>query len=481
MTEHVGVAIIGAGIAGLGLALRLADAGRDDVVVLERSDGVGGTWHDNTYPGVACDIPAHLYSFSFAPNASWSRRFAPGAEIRAYLERCAERVEGRIRLGVSLRSAVWEEDTATWRLDTTAGPLQADVLVLAVGRLAEPRIPDVPGIGTFSGPVLHTARWDPELDVADRAIGVVGTGASAVQLVPRLVEAGARVTVFQRTAPWIVPRDDRAYPDAARAEFAHDDGLRAAHRESLFQEQERGFAARRLGTGALAAVRERALGHLRAQVPDPRIRAALVPEGEAGCRRILLSDDWYPAVASGAIDLVPSALAAVDGRTSVSASGVRTELDVLVLATGFVTDRPPIAASVTGTGGTLAEAWRDGMHAYASVAVPGFPNCFVLDGPNAALGHNSAVHMIETQLEYVLGAIAHVRAGAVLDVDPQAERDYTAGVEARAAGTVWLTCDSWYRDPRSGRLTVLWPGTAESFREANGRFDPGPYRALARR
>lgn len=480
MTEHVEVAIIGAGIAGLGLALRLADAGCDDVLVLERSDGVGGTWHDNTYPGVACDIPAHLYSFSFAPNPAWSRRFAPGAEIRDYLRRCAGRVEDRIRLGAALLAATWRADTASWSLRTTAGSLTADVLVLAVGRLAEPRIPELPGIETFPGPVLHTARWDPGLDVAGREVGIVGTGASAVQLAPRLVDAGARVTVFQRSAPWIVPREDDAYPDEVRRRFAADDAVRAAHRETLFREQELGFAARRVGSAELAAVRARALAHLRAQVPDDDVRASLAPVDEVGCRRILLSDDYYPAVASGAIRVVPSALAAVEARTAIAASGARAELDALVLATGFVTDRPPIADAIVGTQGTLAEAWRDGMRAYASVAVPGFPNCFVLDGPNAALGHNSAVHMIETQIEYVLGAIACIREGAVLDVDAQAERDYTAELDDRAAGTVWLTCDSWYRDPRSGRLTLLWPGTAESFREKNGRFDPEPYRVLAR-
>ena len=481
MTEHVGVAIIGAGIAGLGLALRLADEGRDDVVVLERSDGVGGTWRDNTYPGVACDIPAHLYSFSFAPNPSWSRRYAPGAEIRDYLRRCASRVEQRIRLGTALLAATWQQDEARWALRTSAGALTADVLVLAVGRLAEPFVPDVPGIDTFPGPVLHTARWTPDLDVAGRSIGVVGTGASAVQLVPRLAEAGARVTVFQRSAPWIVPRDDRPYPEETRARFEADDGSRALHRESLFAEQERGFEARRLGTAALAEVRERALGHLRAQVPDERLRAVLAPDGEAGCKRILLSDDYYPAVASGAVEVVPSPLASVDDRIAIAASGARVELDALVLATGFVTGSPPIAAAITGTGGTLADAWRGGMRAYASVALPGFPNCFVLDGPNAALGHNSAVHMIETQIAYVLGAVAAIADGAVLDVDPAAEAAYTADIDQRAAGTVWLTCDSWYRDRGSGRLTLLWPGTAASFRERNGRFESAPYRVLTRR
>ena len=481
MTEHVGVAIVGAGIAGLGLLLRLADAGRHDVVVLERADGVGGTWRDNTYPGVACDIPAHLYSFSFAPNPAWSSRYAPGGEIRDYLEACARPVRDRIRLRTAVLGAEWEAEASVWRITTDRGSLTADALVLAVGRLAEPSMPDLPGLGTFPGPVHHTARWEPGLDVAGRSIGVVGTGASAVQLAPRLVEADARVTVFQRTAPWIVPRHDHAYDEATKARFASDDAARAAHRAALFADQEAGFDARRLGTPALAAARARARAHVEAQVPDPHLRARLTPDLEMGCKRILLSDDWYPAVASGAIRVVPSALAALDGGTAVAASGDRVDLDALVLATGFTTDRPPIAAAITGTQGTLAEAWRDGMRAYASVAVPGFPNLFVLDGPNAALGHNSAVHMIETQIAYVLGALEHVVRGAVLDVDPVAEQEYSDDLQALAAGTVWLTCDSWYRHGASGRLALLWPGTATAFRERNGRFDPRPYRVLARR
>lgn len=481
MTEHVGVCVVGAGIAGIGLALRLAAEGIDDVVVLERRSGVGGTWHDNVYPGVACDIPAHLYSYSFAAKPDWSRRFPSGAEIREYLERCAIDVADRIRLGGTVASATWDGGATAWRIRTATGELTADVLALAVGRLAEPRIPDLPGLDGFPGPVLHTARWDEGLDVAGKHIGVVGTGASAVQLVPRLVAAGARVTVFQRSAPWVLPRDDAAYSAEEQAAFVRDDATRRAHRADLFEQQERIFAARRIGSPEQAGLRERALAHLRAQVPAGPLRDALTPSVEIGCKRIALSDDWYPALAGGSVALEPSALVALEGTTALAASGVRVDgLDAIVLATGFVTDRPPIAAAVRGTDGTLADAWRDGMRAYASVAVPGFPNLFVLDGPNAALGHNSAVHVIETQIDYVLGAVRHVRSGAVLDVAEAAEADYTAEIARRAEGTVWTSCDSWYRDSASGRLTVLWPGTATSFRERNGTFDPTPYRVLAR-
>ena len=474
MTEHVGVCIVGAGIAGIGLALRLQAEGIDDLAVLERRDGVGGTWRDNVYPGVACDIPAHLYSYSFAAEPDWSRHYPSGAEIRQYLERCAEGVADRIRLGETVVDAAWDAGAALWRLRTGTGELTADVLALAVGRLAEPRIPELPGLAAFPGPVLHTARWDPDVEVSGRHIGVVGTGASAVQLVPRLVEAGARVTVFQRTAPWVVPRDDREHTPGERARFAQDDAARRAHRETLFQQQEEVFAARRIGSPEQATLRSRALTHLHRQVPAGPLRDALTPSLEIGCKRIALSDDYYPALAGGGATLEASALVALEGSTAIAASGRRVpDLDALVLATGFVTERPPIAAAVRGTTGSLADAWRDGMRAYASVAVPGFPNLFVLDGPNAALGHNSAVHVIESQIAYVLGAVRHVREGAVLDVDPAEEAAYTADIERRAEGMVWSRCDSWYRT--GGRLTALWPGTATSFRERNGTFDPDAY------
>ncbi|RIX30868.1 flavin-containing monooxygenase [Amnibacterium setariae] len=476
-TEHVRVCVVGAGFAGIGLALRLAAAGEDDVVVLERRDGVGGTWHDNTYPGVACDIPAHLYSFSFAPEAGWSRRYPSGPEVRAYLERCARPVADRIRLGTTVRSAAWDADDAVWRVEAGESRLTADVLVLAVGRLAEPWTPPLPGLPTFPGPVVHTARWPAGLEVAGRRVGVVGTGASAVQLVPRLVERGAEVVVLQRSAPWVLPREDRAYPPAERAAFARDDAHRRAHRAALFAEQEAVFAARLAGSPEQAALRDRALAHLAAQVPPGPLRDALRPADAVGCRRIALSDDWYPAFVRGGAVLEPSALARLDGRVAVAASGRRSaDLDALVLATGFVMARPPLADAVVGERGTLAAAWRHGMRAYATVAVPGFPNLFVLDGPNAALGHNSAVHVIESQIAYVLGALAHGGDGAVLAVTEAATAAYTAEVDARAEGTVWTTCDTRYRDPASGRLTVLWPGTATSFRERNGVFDPAPYR-----
>ncbi|WP_369371774.1 flavin-containing monooxygenase [Promicromonospora sp. Populi] len=467
---HVDVAVVGAGLAGVGLGARLRRAGRTDFAILERADDVGGTWRDNVYPGVACDIPSALYSYSFLPQPAWSRVFAPGAEIHRYVQDVAraEGVDQHLRLGTSLTGARWDDDEATWHLSTSRGPLSARVLVTAVGRLSEPRVPEIPGLGTFPGRVFHSARWDQDLPAGLR-VGVVGTGASAVQLVPELARRAASVVVLQRTPPWVLPRGDRAYaPGEARP-----------GRDELAEEADRLFEARLAGTTAEAALRERAEAHLRAQVPDPELRALLTPDYAVGCKRALFSDDWYPALQQPGVTLEPSAPVAVEGSALVAASGARYEVDVLVLATGFETTRPPFAELVTGRGAqTLAEHWADGMTSHASTVVHGFPNLFVLDGPNAGLGHHSALEVIEAQIGYVLGALDHLDANdAPLEVSAAAEAAYTREIDQRAAGTVWLRggCRSWYVDERSGRLTLLWPGRAAEYRERFAVFDPTPF------
>ncbi|GAB2498841.1 NAD(P)/FAD-dependent oxidoreductase [Promicromonospora xylanilytica] len=464
------VAVVGAGLAGVGLGVRLRRAGRTGFTLLERADDVGGTWRDNVYPGVACDIPSALYSYSFLPQPAWSRVFAPGAEIHQYVRDVA-RTEGlapHLRLGTTLTGARWRDDEAAWHLTTSRGPLTARTLVTAVGRLGEPRVPALPGLGTFPGRVFHSARWDRALPAGLR-VGVIGTGASAVQLVPELARTAASVVVLQRTPPWVLPREDRAYaPGEPRPD-----------RAALADEADRLFAARLAGSAAEAELRERALAHLRAQVPDPALRAVLTPDYAVGCKRALFSDDWYPTLQRPHVTLEPSGPVSVEGSVLVAASGVRYEVDVLVLATGFETTRPPFAHLVTGRDGrTLAEHWSDGMTSHASTVVHGFPNLFVLDGPNAGLGHHSAIEVIEAQIDYVLGALDHLdRTGGPLEVSAAAEAAYTREIDRRAAGTVWLRggCRSWYLDERSGRLTLLWPGRAAEYRELFGSFDPAPF------
>ncbi|WP_295830795.1 NAD(P)/FAD-dependent oxidoreductase [uncultured Microbacterium sp.] len=463
--------VVGAGFAGLAMVGALRRAGRDDVIVLERAADVGGTWRDNTYPGVACDVPAHLYSLAAHPNAGWSRTFAPGGEIQDYLREVAAREElgDKLRLRTPMLGAAWDAETSVWRIDTGAEELVARSLVLACGRLTEPFVPTIPGLESFAGPLFHSARWDHDIDLTGRRVAVVGTGASAVQLVPELARLAAHVTLFQRTPAWIVPRGDGDIPVSERERLADSPGALARLRAELYAEGEQRFASRSGDAVASAAARDAALAHLNAQVTDPALRGALTPEYAFGCKRVLLSDAFYPAVASDAVTLEPSALAAVDGSTLTAESGERHEADVLVLATGFASAEQPYAELVRGDDETLAEHWSAGMTSFGSTVVAGFPNLFVLNGPNASLGHNSAVLMAEEQSAYVVRALAERdrRPEGVLRVRPEAEAAYTDEIDTAAASTPWMTggCRNWYVDARSGRLTLLWPGTVQAFRE----------------
>jgi cation diffusion facilitator CzcD-associated flavoprotein CzcO len=457
------------------MGAQLKRSGRDDFLILERAEEIGGTWRDNTYPGVACDIPSRLYSYSFRPERDWSRRFAPGAEILDYLRETA-RAEGlvpHLRLGERLTGAHWDDEAGCWRLRTSRGEHSARALVMAAGRLSEPKLPDLPGLAAFPGRVFHSARWD-HAPLTGLRVGVVGTGASGVQLIPELARSAASVTVFQRSAAWVLPRGDHA---VAPGEPQPD-------RAGLAAEAERLFAARLTGSPELEELRGRALAHLQSEVTDPQLRAALTPDYEIGCKRAVFSDDYFAALQLPQVTLEASALAAVDGATAVAASGASHELDVLVFATGFETTRPPFARLVTGRDGeSLATHWSEGMTSHASTVVSGFPNLFVLDGPNAALGHHSAFEVIEAQLDYVLGALAHLDArrdsgdSSPLEVTAAAEAAYSAEIDRLAARTVWVTggCSSWYRDEASGRLTLLWPAQVSEFRARYGVFDPAPF------
>ncbi|WP_235038055.1 NAD(P)/FAD-dependent oxidoreductase [Microbacterium sp. 18062] len=471
--ERVEVAIVGAGFAGLAMAMALRRAGRESFTIIERGSSVGGTWRDNTYPGVACDVPSHLYGFADHPHPGWSGLYARGSEIHDYLRGIviAERLAPHLRLGTPMQSARWDAAAALWRVETGGsepGVIEADALVLACGRLTEPAIPDLPGLAGFPGPVFHSARWDHDAPLEGARVAVVGTGASAVQLVPELARTAGRVTLFQRTPAWIVPRDERSYTDAERARFArHPDEL-AALRAELYAEGEARFASRSGDARAAAEAEASALAHLRSQVADPVLRDALTPRYAFGCKRVLLSDDFYPAVASDRVALEASALVAVQGHTLVAASGARYEADALVLATGFASSRQPYADLVRGEcGQTLAAHWSGGMTSFASTVVSGFPNLFVLNGPNASLGHNSSVLMAEEQAGYVSRALGRRSAlGGVLRVRSETERAYSAEIDSAAAATPRVAggCRNWYVDERSGRLTLLWPGTVDAFR-----------------
>lgn len=484
--EEVDTIIVGSGFGGLGMGIRLARESERSFLILERADDVGGTWRDNTYPGVACDIPSHLYSFSFRPKTDWGQFYANGAEIQKYLKDSA-RQEGllpHLRFATEVLEMRWQPDSARWHLETTTGQYHCRVLVVAAGRLSEPRIAEIPGLADFAGPVFHSSEWDHSVDLAGRRVGVVGTGASAIQIAPNISGAAESVVLFQRTPAYIVPRADRAYSDVEMRVLARVPGAIERLRSQLFWDAEAGFAKRIGLPVAVAEFRDVALGHLASQVADPALRARLTPDYEIGCKRVALSDEFYPAISSGAVRLEPSALTSLDGDRASAASGAEYELDVLVLATGFHTTRPPFATRVFGRRGlALSERWSQGMVAHASTTVAGFPNLFVIDGPNASLGHNSAVHMIETQIAFILSALDHLEIvnGEVLEVSREAEDAWVSELDRRSASTVWLTggCESWYVDDRSHRLTLLWPDFASAFRDEVGTFDPRGYRVSA--
>ncbi|MGA1837717.1 NAD(P)/FAD-dependent oxidoreductase [Herbiconiux sp. 11R-BC] len=479
---HVRVAVIGAGFAGVGLGIRLQRQGESSYLVFERGSGVGGTWRDNSYPGVACDVPSHLYCYSFRPNPDWSGVFAPGAEIRRYIETAAreEGVLPHLLTDTEVFGLDWDENAALWRLDSTRGAFTADAVVLAAGRLTEPRIPDVPGIEGFDGPMFHSARWDHTAELAGKRIAVVGSGASAIQIVPQLAAVASELVVMQRSAPYIIPRDTRAYSAAERSLFARDPEELERVRSRLFWKAEEAFAQRAGDADATAAARSRALAHLESQVSDPGLRAKLTPDYEIGCKRVLISSDYYPAVAEPHVTVEPSALAGIRGNTLVARNGGEHEVDALVFATGFHSAEQPYARLTRGRDGQLlADHWAGGMTAFASTVMAGFPNLFVINGPNGGLGHNSAVYMIEAQIDYILGALHHSAAndGLVLSVTAEAEQEYTRAVDELSASTVWLTggCNSWYVDARNGRLTLLWPDFAHSFRARNAAFSPAVF------
>ncbi|MGW0705982.1 flavin-containing monooxygenase [Streptomyces sp. NPDC002643] len=503
MGEHVRVAVVGAGFGGLGAAVRLRREGVTDFVVLERAGSVGGTWRDNDYPGCACDVPSHLYSFSFAPHPDWPRTFSGQEHIRAYLEHVADvfRLRPHIRLGTEVLGMRWDGDRLRWEIETSGGRWSADFVVSATGPLSDPRVPgeaEVPGIGSFPGRVFHSARWDHGYDLRGKRVAMVGTGASAIQIVPAIQPEVGRLTLFQRTPPWVLPRVDR---DITRAE-------RWLHRQVPFTTQlrrgllwgirEAQVQAFTRHPGQLGVVEALAGRHLRRAVTDPALRAALTPDYRIGCKRILLSNTYYPALTRPNVDVVASGLAEVDGSTLVAADGSTAEADAIVFGTGFHVTDMPIADRVVGVDGrTLAEAWADtGMRSLRGASAAGFPNWMTVIGPNTGLGNSSMILIIESQLNYmadfirqldVLGG-GHLKGGGgsdgagrrvALDARPDAVEAWNRRVQERMRRTVWNTggCSSWYLDAE-GRNTTVWPGTTTEFRAATRRVDLSEYEVL---
>jgi cation diffusion facilitator CzcD-associated flavoprotein CzcO len=483
--EHVRVAVVGSGFGGLGAAVRLRREGVTDFVVLERAAGVGGTWRDNTYPGCACDVPSHLYSFSFAPHPDWPRTFSGQEHIRAYLEHVTDvfGLRPHLRFDSEVRRMTWNSGRLCWDIETTSGSLSADLVVCATGPLSDPRIPDIPGLDSFPGKVFHSARWDHDHDLRGKRVAVVGTGASAIQIVPAVQPEVSRLTLFQRTPPWVLPRVDRAITGAERALHRALPLTTRARRGLLWGIRELQVQAFTKHPGELGMVEQLAKRNMARVIKDPALRAKLTPDYRIGCKRILLSSEYYPALARPNVDVVASPLASVRGSTLVAADGTETEADAIVFGTGFHVTDMPIAERVVGAEGrTLAESWKDGMEALRGASAAGFPNWMTIIGPNTGLANSSMILMIESQLNYMADFVRQVNVlgGRVaLDARPGAVRAWNHRVQERMKRTVWSTggCTSWYLDP-NGRNTTIWPGTTTEFRRATRRVDLGEYDVL---
>ncbi len=478
--EHLGVLVVGAGFGGLAAAHALKSSG-EDFAVLEREYEVGGVWRDNTYPGCACDIPSHLYSLSFAPNPEWTRAFSGQPEIRSYLCKVA-RERGllpSIRFGCSLVGAAWDDTAQLWRVETSAGPLTAGVLIDASGPIAEPSVPQLPGLEAFAGEMFHSARWNHGVDLAGRSVVVVGTGASAIQFVPAIQPRVGRLTVVQRSAPWVTPRMDRATTRFERRVYAAAPWLVRVARQRQYLLRELVMWKIMVSPRVRRIAARLALRHLRRQVADPVLRQRLAPDFELGCKRILISNDWYPAVSAPNVDVVSAGVREVRAHSVVTADGREHSADVIVFGTGFRVIDPPIAERLRGRDGrTLAECWNGRPHTYLGVTVTNFPNLFRLGGAGSTTGHNSHVFQEECQVAYAMDALRLMRSRRIASIEVRADeqRAYIEQFTARLAGTVWSAggCKSWYQDA-DGVASVTWPASTREYRRATRRFDPAPY------
>ncbi len=474
-------AVVGAGFGGIAAAIELRRSGVEDIVVLERGARVGGVWNFNTYPGAACDVPSHLYSFSFARNPRWSRRFAVQPEIRSYLERTARRhgILDRVQCGVNVEAAAWDPTACRWRIEAGGERLEAELLVAACGQLQRPAIPPLDGLDDFAGPAFHSSRWRHDVDLAGKRVGVVGTGASAIQLVPAIAPEVAELTVFQRTPPWILPKPDRRYGALGRRLFTRFGAAQLAERFGWWALMEAGIAGF-VGPGALLApLAAISRAQLRHQVRDPELRARLTPHYRIGCKRILLTSDWYPALARANVDVVTEPLArAYEGGIELD-GGERRELDVIIFGTGFNAREFVAPMEVRGRDGTsLQQAWNGLPHAWHGLAVPGFPNFFLMYGPNTFGGSGSAIYMLESQARHVGAAARALRDNGARSIEVRADAHdrFLAELRRRQRKTVWATggCSSWYLDEQ-GRDPTNWPGFTYEYRRRTAAVDPEAY------
>jgi cation diffusion facilitator CzcD-associated flavoprotein CzcO len=464
--------IVGAGFSGLGMAIRLLQKTNHSFLVIEKASEIGGTWYANQYPGCACDIPSHLYQFSFDRNPNWSRMYSGRDEIQSYLKSCVEKfgIKPHIRLNTSMREAVWDEATSLWHVTTGNGELiRARVLISAVGALHVPKFPEIPGAEKFAGASFHSTWWDSSVQLEGKRVGVIGTGASAIQFVPEIAKKVAKLSVFQRTPPWIVPKLDFAIPERWRKRFQNVPLITWLARSALFWLYELRVLSFLGERGFLRSRAEKiARDHLAKQVHDPELRARLTPNYQFGCKRVLISNDFYPALQRSNVEFVTDGIREIREHSIITQDGREHPVDVLIYATGFRVTEPLHDTRVVGRGGVeIHQTWKERISAYLGVTVSGFPNFFILLGPNTGLGHNSVVLMSEAQIGYVMSCLKLMqkRGSRVMEVKAGTQRNFVAELRRRLSGTVWESggCRSWYQDAKTGESPVIWPGSVVSY------------------
>ncbi len=474
------IAVVGGGFAGVGAIVLLRRAGYTDVTVFERGERVGGVWHNNTYPGAACDVPSHLYEYSFAPNPRWSRRYAPQAEIQAYLEDVARGhgVLDRIRTNTEVTGARWDSERAKWILETSAGPHEADVLLTACGQLSVPSVPPISGLESFDGPAFHTAQWRHDVDLAGKRVAVVGTGCSAIQVVPAIQPIVDHIDVYQRSPGWTIPKMDFAYSRRMQRLFERLPVIQRMDRRAIFAFMDIGAAAMTSKPWLMPPFRAVARRQITKAIKDPARRAKVTPTDEVGCKRIMLTDEWYPTLTKPNVDLVTDHIAEVLPNGIRTEDGTERPADVLLLATGFKTHGFVAPMEVLGgEGRSLAEEWTPTPHAYLGMSVPDFPNMFLLYGPNTNGGTGSVIDTIEAGMSHVLSALGELarRDARGIEVRRLAADAVDRELRAALAGTVWHTgCTSWYVD-ENGNDPNQWPWTWSAYRRRTEHIDPAAY------
>lgn len=478
------IIIIGTGFGGLGMAIQLKKAGFTNVMLLEKAGQLGGTWRDNTYPGAACDVQSHFYSYSFEPKHDWSRKFGLQHELLEYMEHCADKygIREHIRFNSEVAEAAFDDTRNRWTLTLASGEkLEAQVVITATGQLNQPAWPDIKGMGSFEGTVFHSARWNHDYDLKGKRVAVIGTGASAIQFVPEIAGKVESLALFQRSAAWVLPKPDRAFRPWEQTLFKAIPAWDRLYRYLIYWKNEsRGLAFTKF-SGLLDIFARQAKREARKYVTDPDKLKHIIPDYQIGCKRILISNDWYPTINRSNLDLVTDPIEKIDAKGVQTRSGKHYPVDAIIFGTGFRASEFLSPIRVTGRGSiTLNEAWNNGAAAFKGITVSGFPNLFMLYGPNTNLAHNSILYMLESQFQYVLSALDALQnhPGTAMDVRKDQWERYSSMMQKGLEGSVWSSgCSSWYLD-ENGKNTLNWPGFTFSYRLSTRNVDPTDYQFL---